>query len=179
MSYAEIASQGPKQTPAEAAAPQPPQVVTDETASTSSLIDVDTPSVRTVPSDFSEQEIQTETQAARIEHEKLNKKLADQARAEADLAKKKARRKADRADNWITRQFEDMSDGAASALVVANFLAVVGISGWLGFKAWNLYDRRQLDWKSAGVGLGVLGAIGAFEGVFSRYIKKTHLGKKQ
>ena len=46
----------------QAAAPQPPQVVTDESASTSSLVDVDTPSVRTVPSDFNDQDVQTDTQ---------------------------------------------------------------------------------------------------------------------
>ncbi|KAJ8130214.1 hypothetical protein O1611_g3420 [Lasiodiplodia mahajangana] len=39
----------------QAAAPQPPQIIPSETASTASLIDVDTPSVRTVPSDFLEQ----------------------------------------------------------------------------------------------------------------------------
>ncbi|VUC35492.1 unnamed protein product, partial [Clonostachys rosea] len=66
MSYADVAASGPKQSPEEAAAPQPPQVITDETASTASLIDVDLPSVHTVPADFLEQEIQTETQAARL-----------------------------------------------------------------------------------------------------------------
>uniref|UniRef100_A0A0B7JSZ3 Mitochondrial outer membrane protein OM14 C-terminal domain-containing protein n=1 Tax=Bionectria ochroleuca TaxID=29856 RepID=A0A0B7JSZ3_BIOOC len=47
MSYADVAASGPKQSPEEAAAPQPPQVITDESASTASLIDVDLPSVHT------------------------------------------------------------------------------------------------------------------------------------
>ncbi|CAI0655632.1 unnamed protein product, partial [Colletotrichum noveboracense] len=94
LSYAAAAAKGPKQTPEEAAAPQPPEVaVTDSAASTSSLVDVDMPSVHTVPNDFLEQEIQTETQADRRDRE-------EKARAEADLAKKKAASKARRADSW-------------------------------------------------------------------------------
>ncbi|KAK3937735.1 hypothetical protein QBC46DRAFT_177461 [Diplogelasinospora grovesii] len=195
-SYAEIAAKGPKQSPEEAAAPQPPQVeVTSESgASTASLIDVDTPSVRTVPSDFAEQDIKTDTQATRIELEEEAKKererkekeeqeeqeqsAKDKARAEAHLAKKKAQSKARKADSWITKQLESMSDGASSALVAANMLAVVGLSGWLGYKAWGLYDHGRLGWKQVGLGLGVMGVVGAVEGVFAGYLYKAK-GKEQ
>ncbi len=63
----------------QAAAPQPPEIVSSESASTSSLVDVDTPSVRTVPSDFMEQDVQTDTQADRHDREDA----AERARAEA------------------------------------------------------------------------------------------------
>lgn len=129
---------------------------------------MDAPSVHTVPSDFMEQEVKTDTQAERLEREDRAKAAADEARAEADLAKKKAARKARRADSWLTQQFASMSDGASSALVVANFLAVVGLSGYLGYKAWGLYERGRFSWRHAGVGLGVLGVVGAFEGVFTK-----------
>jgi hypothetical protein len=123
--------------------------------------------VRTVPSDFAEQEIQTETQAARIEREEAAKEEAkDKARAEADLAKKKVQRKARKADNWLTKQFESLSDGASGALVAANMIAVVGLSGFLGYKAWGLYEHGRLGWKNIGLGLGVLGVVGAVESVF-------------
>lgn len=148
----------------QAAAPQPPQIVTSTSASTSSLVDVDTPSVRTVPSDFGEQEVQTDTQAARLEREA--EEAAARARAEADLAKKKARNKARKADTWLTKKFEELSDGSSGALVAANLIGLVGLSGWLGFKAWGLYDNGRLTWKSVGLGLGILGAVGAVEGVF-------------
>lgn len=148
----------------QAAAPQPPQIVTSTSASTSSLVDVDTPSVRTVPSDFGEQEVQTDTQAARLEREA--EEAAARARAEADLAKKKARNKARKADTWLTKKFEELSDGSSGALVAANLIGLVGLSGWLGFKAWGLYDNGRLSWKSVGLGLGILGAVGAVEGVF-------------
>ncbi|KAL2156740.1 hypothetical protein VTH82DRAFT_1485 [Thermothelomyces myriococcoides] len=180
MSYAEVAAKGPKQSPEEAAAPQPPQVNQTTASSTASLVDVDSPSVHTVPSDFASQEIQTETQAARIEREETAKEEQDaaRARAEADLAKKKARggagARARRAEGWLAKHFETVGEGgAAGALALANIVAVVGLSGWLGFKAWGLYDRGRLGWKEAGVGLGVLGAVGVVEGFFVNYLSQT------
>jgi hypothetical protein len=154
----------------QAAAPQPPQVNPTTASSTASLIDVDTPSVHTVPSDYASQEIKTETQAARVEREdEAAEEAAARARAEADLAKKKhaARAKMHRAEGWLARHFESVSEGGAGgAIALANIVAVVGLSGWLGFKAWGLYDRGRLGWREAGIGLGVLGAVGAVEGVF-------------
>jgi hypothetical protein len=72
-----------------------------------------------------------------------------------------------RAEGWLARHFESVSEGGAGgAIALANIVAVVGLSGWLGFKAWGLYDRGRLGWREAGIGLGVLGAVGAVEGVF-------------
>jgi hypothetical protein len=172
MSYAAAAASGPKQSPAEAAAPQPPSVITDESASTASLIDVDTPSVRTVPSDFNEQEVQTETQAARQELEDA----AARARAEADLAKKKSAHKARKADNAITSWFANMSDSTSNALVYSNLAAIIGLSGYLGYKGFGLYERGRLDSKNIGIGLGIVGVVGAVEGLFGSYLYK---GKKK
>ncbi|KAF9880211.1 hypothetical protein CkaCkLH20_02165 [Colletotrichum karsti] len=173
VSYAEAASRGPKQTPEEAAAPPPPEVSVDSAASTSSLVDVDMPSVHTVPNDFLEQEIQTETQADRRQREDDEAK----ARAEADLAKKKAAGRARRADNWLKRQFASLSDGSAGALAVSNLVGVVGLSAFLGYKAWGLYERGRLSWQSVGLGLGILGVVGLGEGILGNYLYKTK-GKK-
>jgi hypothetical protein len=134
-------------------------------ASTGSLVDVDYPSVRTVPSDFLEQDIQTETQAARIDRESDAKHAAEKARAEAELAKKKAAAKVRKVDSWLTRQFSQLSDGSASALVLANLAAVVGLSAFLGYRAWGLYERGKLTWQSVGLGLGIVGLVGLGEGV--------------
>ncbi|KAK8010465.1 glycoside hydrolase superfamily [Apiospora arundinis] len=167
MSYADIAASGPKQTPEEAAAPQPPQIESTESGSTSSLVDVDTPSVRTVPSDYAEQDIQTDTQAARRDREE------EQRRAEADLAKKRASNKARKADSFLTKWFGEMNDDASTALVVSNLVGVVGLSGFLGYKAWDLHARNRLSWQSVGLGLGIMGVVGAVEGVFGRYLYKS------
>ncbi|KAI0846732.1 glycoside hydrolase family 13 protein [Daldinia vernicosa] len=172
MSYAAAAASGPRQTPEEAAAPQPPEIISSESASTASLVDVDTPSVRTVPSDFGEQEIQTETQATRQELEDA----AERARAEAHLAKKKGSGKARRADSILTQWFANLSDGASTALVVSNLAAVVGLSAYLGFKAWGLYEHGRLGWKSVGIGAGIVTGVGLIEGILGGYLYR---GKKK
>ncbi|KAL1843248.1 hypothetical protein VTJ49DRAFT_2579 [Mycothermus thermophilus] len=289
VSYAEIASKGPKQSAeevrskpapkpgclilqltnplsAQAAAPQPPEVnpvlsesVATTATSTGSLVDVDTPSVHTVPADYAEQTIKTETQADRIQREseadlkelrnKQEKQAArvikeakkereqleakqreeeeeeeeESAEAEAHptAKSKKAKRKdkkkekkqaADkpkaekestkagevskltnagasgvrRLDAWLAHRLLDpvvkrssakegtVAEGgeyapATGALALANAAAVVALSSWLGFRAWGLYDRGRLGLREAGVGLGILGVVGAFEGVLVRW----------
>lgn len=157
--------------PSQAAAPQPPQIVPSETAgSTASLIDVDSPSVRTVPSDFLDQDVQTGTQEKRKEREGAAADAAARAQAEADLANKKkkggARGKARKADATLTNFFADLSDGTSTALVSANLAAVVGVSAYLGYKALALYERGNLSWKSIGVGAGVALSVGLLEAAF-------------
>ena len=144
----------------QAAAPRAPEIEPSQSVSTGSLVDVDTPSVRTVPSDWEEQEVKTETQAARLEREE------EQRRAEADLAKKRSR--ARRADGFLTKWFGNLGDGASTALVVSNLVGVVGLSGFLGYKAWDLHERGRLGWKNLGLGLGVMGVVGIAEGVLGR-----------
>ncbi|KAI2614820.1 uncharacterized protein GGS25DRAFT_473342 [Hypoxylon fragiforme] len=172
MSYAAAAASGPKQTPEEAAAPQPPEIVSSESASTSSLVDVDTPSVRTVPSDFMEQDVQTDTQADRHDREDA----AERARAEAYLARKEGSGRARKADSFLTQWFSNLSDGASTALVVGNLTAVIGLSTYLGYKAWGLYERGRLGWKSVGIGAGIIAGVSVIEAVFGRYLYK---GKKK
>ncbi|KAF5575435.1 D-serine dehydratase [Fusarium pseudoanthophilum] len=167
MSYADVAASGPKQSPEEAAAPQPPQVITDESASTASLVDVDMPSVHTVPNDFLEQEIKTETQAARVERE-------EEAREEK-RKRDEAAAKAKKADNWLIQQFSRLSDGSATGLVIANFATVVGLGAYLGYKGWGLYEKGRLDWKAVTLGAGILAGVTAAEGAVGRYLYK---GKK-
>lgn len=104
------------------------------------------------------QDIKTETQAARIDRE-------EQARAEADLVRKKASAKAHRADSWLTRQFSSLSDSSASALAAGNIVAVIGLSAYLGYRAWGLYEHGKLSWQNVGLGLGVLGIVGLGEAV--------------
>ncbi|KAI2602181.1 hypothetical protein GGR54DRAFT_625458 [Hypoxylon sp. NC1633] len=108
-----------------------------------------------------EQDIQTDTQATRHELEDA----AERARAEAHLAKKKGAKKARKADNILTKFFGDLSDSASTALVASNLAAVVGLSAYLGYKAWGLYERGRLGWKSVGIGAGIVAGVGIIEGV--------------
>lgn len=171
MSYADVAASGPKQTPEEAAAPQLPEVTTNVSASTASLVDVDLPSVHTVNSDFLEQEIQTETQAHRIARE-----AEERAVVRVREAREKATRKAQSTDSWLADYFDDLSDNAATAVVAANLAGVVSLSGFLGYKAWGLYERGRLSWQAVGLGVGVLAGVAAIEGLIGRYLYKAKKG---
>lgn len=149
----------------QAAAPQPPEIVPNESASTASLVDVDVPSVHTVRSDFLDQEVKTETQAARRDREAA----AAKAKSKSD-ASAAATAKARKADSWLANHVSQLSDGSAGALALVNLAAVVVLSSYMGYRAWTLYERGSLDWKTAGAGLGVLAAVGAVESVIGGYL---------
>lgn len=125
------------------------------------------PSVHTVPSDFADQDVQTSTQADRIDREVAS------AKEKASRTKETAARKGRKADNWLVSQFSSLSDESASALAIANLAAVVGISSYLGYKAWGLYEKGRLSWQSVGLGVGILAGVGAVEAVFGRYLTKA------
>lgn len=121
-------------------------------------------------SDFLEQEVQTETQA-----ERLDREAEADARAKAEAAKKKVAAKAKKADNWLTSQFSQLSDGSAGALALVNLATIIGLSSFLGYRAWGLYERGQLNWQKVGAGAGILATVGAVEAIFGKYL---YQGKK-
>lgn len=125
------------------------------------------PSVHTVPNDFLEQEVQTETQAARIEREEE----AQEEKSKRDSAAAKAKQ----TDNWLIQQFSKLPDGNATGLLIANLATVVGLGAYLGYKGWGLYEKGKLDWKAVGLGAGILASVTAAEGAVGRYLYK---GKK-
>jgi hypothetical protein len=136
-------------------APAPPQVDITESPSTSSLIDVDSESVRTVPSDFNEQPIKTSTQFERIEHEAeaeeaRAKEAARKAKESATKVAKEAKAKANKAAG----RFEANSD---NPVFIGNAVAVVALSAGLGFGAYRKYAAGELSWKVVGAWTGIVG----------------------
>lgn len=111
-----------------------------------------------------EQDVQTDTQADRHDREDA----AERARAEAYLARKEGSGRARKADSFLTQWFSNLSDGASTALVVGNLTAVIGLSTYLGYKAWGLYERGRLGWKSVGIGAGIIAGVSVIEAVFGR-----------
>lgn len=108
-----------------------------------SLVDVDSPHVSSVPSDFQSQEIQTETQAER-------ERLESEAREKAEKVKEEAKQKADSA----AKKAKANSD---NPVVLGNTVAVVALGGLLGFGAYRKYTAGELTWKVAGAWAGVVG----------------------
>lgn len=135
------------------------------------------PSVHTVNSEFLDQDVQTETQAKRLERE------ADAAKAKAEKAASKASGKvsdkakrvagkAREADSWLTAQFSKLTDKEAGGLAISNLVALVGVSSALGYKAWGLYSEGRLSWQYVGAGVGILAAVGAAESFVGTYLYK-------
>lgn len=112
-----------------------------------------------VPSDFKSQEIQTETQADRIEHEveaaeARVKEAADKASKEFSKREKEAKAKAKKAAG----RFEANSD---NPVFIGNAVAVVALSAGLGFGAYRKYAAGELTWKVVGAWTGIVGLFAA------------------
>ncbi|ATZ55425.1 hypothetical protein BCIN_12g00220 [Botrytis cinerea B05.10] len=166
MSYAQAAASGPQQTDEEKRAPAPPSVISTEAPSTSSLIDVDTDSVHTVPSDFQSQPVQTETQANRLEQEA--EQIEAKLRAAKDAASKKSKKGKSR-----------VQENSDNPVVIGNAIAVAALSTGLGFGAYSKYAKGELTWKVVGAWAGVVGALAVGDYYLSSYLFKTKYPAKK
>ncbi|KAF9693211.1 hypothetical protein EKO04_008703 [Ascochyta lentis] len=156
MSYADIAASGPKQSAEEtqARAPAVPQVEHTED-SVSSLVDVDSPHISSVPSDYESQSVKTDTQAAREEREEeikdASKEIRDSAAAKKDKAKDKARKNAD------------------NPVVLSNAVGLAVLGAALSFGAYRKYSRGELTGKVVAAWAGVVGLFGLGDYYVSEY----------
>lgn len=170
MSYADIAAKGPKQSPEEARAPQLPEVEhTDD--SVHSLIDVDSPHISSVPSDFESQSVKTDTQAERIELEERAKEQARKAAADAQAAKDRAKAKAKRGGNYA-------KDNADNPVILGNALTIGILGTVLGVGAYRKFVRDELTWKVAGAWAGVVGLFAVGDYYVSQYFFQKYPPKK-
>jgi F0F1-type ATP synthase assembly protein I len=126
-------------------APAMPEVEhTDE--SVSSLVDVDSPHISSVPSDYESQSVKTDTQAERQEREREIKQeaknLKNKAAAKKESAKDKAQKNAD------------------NPVVLANAVGAAVLTGVLGIGAYRKYARGELTGKVVAAWMGVVGLFG-------------------
>jgi len=170
-SYAEVAGHNAHQTAEEARAPPVPELEHNEDASTSSLIDVDSPHVSSVPSDFNSQEIKTTTQADRIEREEEAKKAAHAAKEKAKAARDKAISKARKGGHHF-------KENADNPVVLGNAVLSVALFGVLGYGAYVKYRAGEFTWKVVGIGAAVLGAFSVVDYYGSSYLFKKYPPKK-
>lgn len=126
-------------------APAVPQVEhTDE--SVSSLVDVDSPHVSSVPSDYESQSVKTDTQAERIERE-------EEVKQEAKNLKEKAAAKKESAQNKVRKN-------ADNPVVLSNAIGLAVVASALGFGAYRKYTRGELTGKVVAAWAGVIGLFG-------------------
>ncbi|KAJ4353624.1 uncharacterized protein N0V89_005354 [Didymosphaeria variabile] len=147
-------------------APAPPTVERSED-SVSSLIDVDSPHVSSVPSDFEQQSVKTDTQAERIEFEEKAKEAAKEAEAAKDRAKERAKK-----DAGIAKKNAD------NPVVLGNAVTVGILGTVLGVGAYRKYVRDELSWKVVGAWAGVVGLFAVGDYYVSNYFFKKYPPKK-
>ncbi|KAJ5321999.1 hypothetical protein N7541_007278 [Penicillium brevicompactum] len=162
MSYADAAASGPKQAP-EDASPRSPVggIYHDESESTASLIDVDGPHVQTVEADFLEQDVQTSTQAERIERE-------------AEEKEKRKREEAEQKSKARKAKASGISNNTTNPVFLANAAIATLVGAGLGFGAYKQHARGNLSWELVGLSAGAVGVFGAVD----YYVSKWFLQNK-
>jgi hypothetical protein len=128
-----------------------------------SLIDVDSPHISSVPSDFESQSVKTDTQADRIEREEQAKEAAREAKAKAIAAKDRAKAKGRKAG-------ERIRDNADNPVVLGNAVLVGTLGAFLGYSAYRKYADGELTWKVVGIGAGVVGLFAVGDYYVSQYV---------
>jgi F0F1-type ATP synthase assembly protein I len=112
--------------------------------SVSSLVDVDSPHISSVPSDYESQSIKTDTQAER----------------EAKDLKEKAAAKKEQAKDKAEQAKEKMQKNSDNPVVLSNAVGLAVVAGVLGIGAYRKYAHGELTGKLVAAWVGVIGLFG-------------------
>lgn len=126
-----------------------------------SLIDVDSPHISSVPSDFTSQSVRTDTQAERLEREanELEERAVKRSKQAASEAKSAAKSAADLAEK-----------NADNPVVIGNVVVVGALAAVFGTQIYKRWNQEGFSWSFFGLGLAAVGAIGAADYFVSRYV---------
>lgn len=144
-----------------------PAVYHQEPVPEETLIDVDGPHVNTVPASFSEQTVQTDTQATRrdLENEDARRALA----GATDRLKALERKR--KSEGSI---FELVKKSANNPVILSNFIGSAVIAGLIGFQGYRWFQNGVTS--GLGAIAGVTAAVGLF-GVADYFMTKLALDK--
>jgi len=142
------------------------QVLTDDGPSTEHLIDINAAGegghVHVVDSNFREKDVQTDSQAERIEREEAQKleqtkRAAEKKKAAAEA---KARQEKEKAKENVKKHPVMFANGIITAL------GAIGV-GYLGY---TKHKAGELNWKLAFAGIGGIAAFSLLDGFVSRQL---------
>lgn len=131
-------------------APELGGIYKDESESTASLIDVDSPHVTAVDPDFLKQEVKTTTQAERLEREAAEQ---EKKRAEEDSRKKAKARKAK----------SSLGPNSDNPVYIGNAVLYTLVGAGLGLGAYHKHAQGKLSWETIGLWSGAVGAFGVVD----------------
>lgn len=112
-----------------------------------------------MPSTFEEQEVKTKTQAERLERE---------AEEKARALKAKASEKASKGKKKAQSAWEKLEKNSDNPVVIGNAVLITAGVAAIGVGAYKFKD--VLDWKTAGLWAGVVGAVGLGDYLVSSYV---------
>lgn len=143
---------------------------------TSSLVDVDSPHVVSVPSDYEEQEVKTETQATRMEREAEDKARAEAKKAEekaeekaqqvkqnAQQVKQKAAEKAKEAKAEVKKDARKLDENKDNPVFIGNAILWTVTAAAVGYGAYQKHKEGKLDIQLAGTVAAALGVLGIMD----------------
>lgn len=136
------------------------------------MVDVDSPHVQSVKSDFEEQAVKTETQAERLAQEAEAKARADATKAEdkASDMKKRASTAAKEAKRELKKDGRKLKENKDNPVFIGNAVLWTLTAGAVAYGAYRKHTEGKLDISLAGtVALG-LGALGAVDYFVSKYV---------
>ena len=143
-----------------------PHLAADDSQA-SSLIDVDSPHVQSVKSDFEDQTIKTETQAERIAQEAEHKAQVNAKKAEDKAAelKKKAATKGKEAKAEAKKEARKFDENKDNPVFIGNYILWGITAAAVGYGAYQRHSEGRLDVETVGtvaLGLGALGVADYF-----------------
>jgi len=136
---------------------------------TSSLVDVDSPHIVSVPSDYEEQEVKTETQAARMEREAEDKARAEAKKAEqkaeekAQQVKQKAAEKAKEAKAEVKKDARKLDENKDNPVFIGNAILWTVTAAAVGYGAYQKNKEGKLDIQLVGTVAAALGVLGIMD----------------
>jgi len=161
MSYAQAVADGASQSPEEARAPNQPQVeVTDSKTTISPLIDVDSPHVSIVPSDYP---VKSTTQVERLEREVEEDK-------NSEVANEKLRPSANPAQRGAGGRAAKLNRNKTNPVILGNAVLIAAAGATLGFGAYQKHVHGTLTWKLVGLWSGAVGAVGFVDYFVSKWL---------
>jgi hypothetical protein len=135
-----------------------------------SMVDVDSPHISSVKSDFEDQATKTQTQATRKEHEAEDKarEYSQKASEAASDAKKKATAKGKEAKEKAKAGSKKLQDNQDNPVVVGNAVILAIGTVALAVGAYQKHKEGKLDWQLAGTVAGIVGVLGVADYFASR-----------
>lgn len=131
--------------------------------SVSSLVDVDSPHISSVPSDYEAQSVKTDTQAERLEREEEIKQTAEDIKQKAAVKKEAAKDKAEAAKDKLKKNSDN-------PVVISNAVGLAVIGAFLSFGAYRKHTRGELTGKVIAAWAGALGLFGLGDYFVSQYV---------